>query len=205
MNKRGMTWKEVGGLILGVAVAILLIFFAASIFVPMWDREDKIAESYLETLEKELVFVDDEGAGEFFLWKLHEDSIIRETSGDIYFRKTEVGVANKDDFFLVYFGDALEVDFYKKFLVLYSLPISRIPVYYEKIDKDLSFNAFRYGSNKICICYIREGETFCDHCENLKYPASFEGGDSADDTWIVGPGVLVNIKKEGEKYVFSKA
>jgi|SRR3989344_1481010 len=63
---------------------------------------------------------------------------------------------------------------------------------------------FSSGNNKnrICICYENsEGVGKCNSCSNLKSSATYNG---AEDSWYFSSRDVVEIKKEGDKYVFKK-
>ena len=64
---------------------IILLILSGSLLVPYFDKLDKGAEGYFNTLMKEIVVADEGGEGEFSLWQEIDEEEM--------------------DFFLIYFGD----------------------------------------------------------------------------------------------------
>ena len=83
------------------------------------------------------------------------------------------------DFYLVYFGEKIS---------------------FESEGESFVFNK-NFIDNNVCICYKVKDENICSVCKSLNYPAIYEGEEG---NWVINEGDDVQIKKEGENYVFSK-
>ena len=82
-KKGGMMDENLIGLILSVAVVFVLIVLLFNLFSPSFDKGDKTAESYFESLEGAIGDADAGGKGDFFMQDYGDDEL---------------------DFYLVYFG-----------------------------------------------------------------------------------------------------
>jgi hypothetical protein len=179
MKSGEMIIGQIAKLILAVVVVILLLTLAVRLFSPMFDRDDETAKSYLETLKREIALADSEEGGEFFIWYLGDAGINKE-------------------FYLVYFGEAIRVDFSKT--VKIRTYEDKVPVTkYE--NRSIPFNSFGTGANRICICTMENLKSSCNYCENLDYPVSFVG---KGDGWYEKSGKRISIKLEGDRYVFTE-
>ena len=85
MKSGKFTITQIMELILGVGAVIVLLMLSISLFAPSFDKLDKGAKGYFDTLMNEVAIADEGGEGEFSLWQ-------------------QVG-KKKMDFFLIYFGD----------------------------------------------------------------------------------------------------
>ena len=82
-KKGGIVDNNLIGLILSVAIVFVLLVLLFNLFAPSFDKTDKTAESYFETLDRAIKTADGGGIGEFFMMN----------DGD-----------SKLEFYLVYFG-----------------------------------------------------------------------------------------------------
>jgi hypothetical protein len=188
MNKRGMVWSQVVGLIIGVAVVVLLLYLLFLLFVPMFNKGDETAKSYFENLKKEIEIANEGGTGEFFMWSMEG------YSGE---------VVDYKQFFLVYFGEAMSVDYGAMGDVIADMTASHNPG--SEVDRErvsIPFSRMGSNSNTICVCYVIKKESFCNYCENLDSPAV--SSSLGKSTWYLKGGSNIEIKLEGGKYVFSK-
>ncbi len=69
LKKGRLEINEALGLILGVAVVALLIFFIWQIFAPDFSERDETAESYLNSLEDSLNSLEFGEVGDFSIWE----------------------------------------------------------------------------------------------------------------------------------------
>ena len=80
-SKKGILVDNLVGTIIAIAVVIVLLILLFNLFAPSFDRTDKAAESYFESLERAIETADDGGKGEFFMME-----------------------NENEEFYLVYFG-----------------------------------------------------------------------------------------------------
>jgi len=188
MKKGEMTIGNITGLIIAIAVVVVLFILLAKLFVPFFDRGDEIAESYFETLKDEIKVADNNGVGEFFMWYL---------------------VDTDKEAYLVYFGDTQNVKLVKyigpheKLLDEQALPEG----YSLDRKRKFDFHSLGKNDNRICICVAErvdnvEYDISCRYCEDLDHPVEFSDNG---DFWYDTGGKLIKIKKDGNRYVFTKA
>lgn len=67
---------------------------------------------------------------------------------------------------------------------------------------EMEFFSFGKNENHVCLCYIEEGESECGYCENLKYPATYDDGQSdlESEKWAFGSQNRVEIIKREDVY-----
>jgi len=96
INKKGELVSSTSiEVIIGIAVAVVLVLLMVSLITPDYDENDEIAKSYFERLEAEIEIVDSGGEGEFVLFEMEsEDAIVFD---DLHF-------------YLAYFGGAVEFE-----------------------------------------------------------------------------------------------
>ncbi len=199
MKKGEITFTTIVKTILAVGVVMLLLLFSVRLFSPMFDRGDETAKSYMKTLKEQIEIADDGGVGEFFMWWVD-------------------GREGEKDFYLVYFGDAIEAEIVREianpgWTSSTGSGFDTSKSFYAKkyINTTVSFNSFGRKPNRICVCYTEgnanEGyDSFCDYCEDLSYPAEFTGKVSVEGTWVEESGQRLSIKLDGDKdkYVFER-
>lgn len=173
MKKGAWTIEQVGGLILAVAVVVVLFLLSVRLFSPIFDRGDETAKSYFNTLEGEIEVADGGGVGEFFMWYL----------GD-----------SDREYYLVYFGETIEVDFVKQYFD------KSVGAYGAIVNDEVQFNSFGTNDNRICICIVKGYESNCNYCEDLDYPVSFVG---KGEIWYEESGKRISIELKEDKYVFT--
>ena len=54
--------------------------------------------------------------------------------------------------------------------------------------------------NNICICSVVSNKGFCEHCESLSKPVSFEG--SSEEGFVVSAGQKISINELEDNYEF---
>ena len=182
--KRGELLDEnLIGLILSVAGVFVLMILLFNLFSPTFNKEEKTAESYFESLNKAIVEVEDGGVSNFFMM---EDK--------------------KSYFYLVYFGNIasfkgdVNIEESAGFDAADNAPVDinvKLNNEYGKRD----FFSSKYGENIICVCYQKNKDITCNYCEDLKLAAR---SDDNNKNWIIEEGVRIKISKEGGVYVFSK-
>jgi len=182
MNRRGgMTIGQIAKLILAVAVVIVLLTLVVKLFSPIFDRGDETAKSYFETLKNEIKVADSGEGGEFFMWYLGDSE-------------------DDKEFYLVYFGNTIEVDFVKSSeRRVYDQDTKRQEKYI--YSQDVQFNSFGTKDNRICVCTVDGYKSSCVYCEALDYPVSY---GNKSETWYDESGKRIGIKLEGKKYVFEE-
>lgn len=84
MKSAKFDMDQIMGLLLAVGAVFVLFMLAFTLFAPSFDKKDKGAKGYFDTLMGEVAIANDGGEGEFSLWQ--------QTGEDM-------------DFFLIYFGD----------------------------------------------------------------------------------------------------
>lgn len=78
------------------------------------------------------------------------------------------------------------------------------------VDKgEQEFLPKNVGKNVVCVCYDKLDTVYCRYCEDLDFPAvssSFDGVQikGSIGPWVIQDGNRVEIKKDGERYVFFK-
>jgi len=195
--KRGeMTITEISGLILSIAVVLILLTLVARLFIPFFNEGDETAKSYFENLEGEIKVADKGGVGEFFMFYL----------GD-----------SDKEYYLVYFGDLLRVDFSKDVLNDAVVATDVIVAGYsggaattntpKYVEQSVPFNSLGKNKNRICVCYLEASqdddyESTCKYCEDLDYPVEFAEKNSP--TWYQEAGKTIKIELKEDKYVFTK-
>ena len=193
MNRKGeVTFTTIVKTILAVGVIIILLIFSVRLFSPMFDRGDETAKSYMKILKDEIKVADDGKTGEFYMWWVD-------------------GRDGEKNFYLVYFGDAIEAEIEREMYNPAYVPPMYGGVSFERmyVVKNVSFNSFGRKPNRICVCYTEGNknkgyDATCDYCEDLKHPAVFTGSILVDGTWVEESGDRISIKLEGDKYVFAK-
>ena len=181
MNKRGgWTIGQIAKLILAVAVIIILLMLVVKLFSPIFNRGDETAKSYFETLKNEIKVADSGEGGEFFMWYL----------GD-----------SDREYYLVYFGKTIEVDFVKMRRVMVSRGGIGTPPTYKDIPENVQFNSFGMKDNRICVCTVDGYESSCRYCEDLEHPVSYDG---KDEIWYDESGKRIGIKLKRDEYVFTE-
>jgi hypothetical protein len=106
------------------------------------------------------------------------------------------------EFYLVYFGETIRVDFVK--IKSGSIETMTDSFDYEK-EEVFQFNSFGMGDSRICICIVKPSietgyESSCRYCEDLDYPVFFDGNG---DSWYEESGKRIGIKLDGQRYIFS--
>ena len=92
-------------------------------------------------------------------------------------QKQETGT-DKRIYYLVYFGDKYR---------------------YEVDGED--FVSLGVNENHICVCYLYEKETYCNYCEDLKFPIN----SWVDyDRWAIAEQKKISIELKGGEYVVAK-
>lgn len=109
---------------------------------------------------------------------LLEQIAIADEGGEGEFSLWQPTGKKKTDFFLIYFGDRFKFS-----------------------AGDRTFLSMG-RENRLCVCYWDGSEGICDYCEELKYPASYDG--VYDEPWIIATGEQVSIVKGENQYEFVK-
>ncbi|MFH0711602.1 MAG: hypothetical protein V1889_00585 [archaeon] len=153
LNKKGdLTTGEILEIVLAAAVVLVLAFLLYKLISPSFDVGEKTAESYRDSFLAQVGVADSGSVGEFSIWQVSE----------------------KNDFYLVYFGDKKNVE--SRFFCL---------------DNNV---------NKFCICYGRKGKYECSRCGELGRSALMDGASS----WVLNPIDKIEIKLKEDVYEINK-
>ncbi len=153
LNKKGdLTTGEILEIVLSAGAVLVVALLFYRLLAPSFDVNEKTAESYRDSFLAQVAVADSGSSGEFSIWQVGE----------------------KDNFYLVYFGDKKSVA--GKFYCL---------------DNNV---------NKFCVCYGEKNKYECPSCEELRYSASMDGSLS----WVLNPTDNVEIKLNGDVYGVAK-
>ncbi|NPE29610.1 hypothetical protein HNV12_16945 [Methanococcoides sp. SA1] len=152
-------------IIVGIGASVIIILLVLA-FIPSFNPEDDIAEAYLERVKETIAEADDGRSTSFFMVDDGKDDV---------------------DFYLAYFGDALE---FKATRAGFIFPEDIYFTYPEVQSK-----------NSVCVCYWNDVVIKCRECFDLEVPASLSS--SRDDVWAVKEGVDLKIERSGGGYGFS--
>ncbi len=156
--------------IIGVSVVILIVVLVTKLFAPVYSEADKIAESYFEQLKENIALADNSKSASFYILDNGDDDL---------------------DFYLVYFGNALQLS-YGEGVLYKTLGVG---------SRDFS-SSKKSGNNIICVCYWQDERTLCKYCANLDLPV-IRGMKGLGGSWIINESNNIVIIKSGGKYVFS--